>query len=346
MKFRMGARMSKGVLVGALILTGALGSMLKAGDSRKEIHYKDGNTYEIPLLFGKPEVYHDDEVGFLKIWPAVARPDDGKPWELCWKIRIGCLQEGLHQLEIDPGLEPGRRVIGAISGRQGRQLSYYEISTAFRSQATDLWDWLDGEDDAWLPFRIKVHRDSDPKDREFIQWVKLVDSDRKHLKNNLADLEQYDLGTPMTISDVNGVAHTIRGLKAYPIPWRSPGFSIKNLSPSAAKGPDGKPVFAWALDGYFPAKRDADITITLNDFPDIPPQKGHSSNADQFRFVCADSVHSPHVWDWLNKPGDTWLDFTIKIEGAGEAPIEGEQWVRMAESDKKRIREILKAEGF
>lgn len=323
---------------------------LHSGVGSVEVHYKDGKTYAVETLGGWPVAYHDNEIQSLKIRPFIKRLGDGKPLELCWAAKVYCRMEETLFVEIEPDSFPK-------DTHRTPMFKYATYFFGFRSQAPELWTWVDAHGDSWIPFRISYIRfnpndkaafiPADSKDKTtFVQWVRLTESDRASVLNDLKKLNEQDKGTPLQIKDMHGLSHEINGINGYPAPWWAPGFSIKNLSPSAAKGADGKPVFAWALDGYFPAKRDADITVVLKDFSNVPSQKAHLTDSVQFRFLCADSSHFPHAWDWLNTAGDTWLDFAIKVESAGEEPIEGEQWVRMAESDKKRIREILKAEGL
>ncbi|HTL99351.1 MAG TPA: hypothetical protein VL181_11160 [Holophagaceae bacterium] len=325
-------------------------SVLCAGIGSTTVHYKDGKTYAVETLAGWPVAYHDDDIQSLKIRPFIKRPADGKPLELCWAAKVYCQGDETLFVEIEPDSFP-KDTLRTLMSR------YATHFFGLQSQAPELWTWVDAKGDSWIPFRISYSRidpkaravviPADSKDRTtFVQWVRLTESDRESLLSELKRLNEQDKGTLMQITDLRGVPHEIRAIKGYPAPWWTPEFSIKNLAPSVAKGTGGQPVFAWALDAYFPEKKSADLTISLTDFPDLPPQKAHLTDVKAFRFISADSVHFPDVWKWVQSSGDTWLHFAIKVDEGPDGIQEGEQWVLIAEKDKKRMKEILKAEGY
>lgn len=346
----------------AWALVGLALSVLPLHSGETEVHFRDGKTYLVHTSLGVPVSYSDKEIDEVSIQPTIQRPGEGQPWELCWSVRIKTKRSVQRTIDIEPDSTPAYSFSGEFVGwgssppyelalitgktSSGQVVARSGLIFAYRPQAPKLWEWISGRGDSWIPFKFHIRHTTDSTVSDFIQWVRLTESSREQLTKRLAELVKYDQGEPTNFVDLKGITHSIPCMQGYPVHFRSPNFSIKNLGLSVGKGSDGKPMFSWALDGFFPAKRNAEVTITLRDFPDVPVQHAHLDNLDQFRFICADSIHFPRIWEWLKTPEDTWLAFVIRIEGTDKEPIEAEQWVRMAEADKKRIREVLKAEGF
>lgn len=315
----------------------------------KEIRLKDGTTKSVQIsILGNPVHFKDKFVRVLDIHPAIETLYGAVPPIVCWQFKVEFPSGfyGTVLISSPYATDQARATLGPQNWN-GNFFHDAGIEAFDRKSEPGLWEWLKGDEEAWIPFHFQV-RGSDGKQLDdFDDWGHVSVADIQKARKDMAVMHQPELRSEQRSIDLpSGERLQATLLDGNPVHYRAKEFGITELAPAALPSKDHKAIIPlWILKGWINTTGKKRLTITCPWFSKSFTQSVDIGPNGRFVMVFAQEKDAPDLWRWLEDDGDTFFPWEVHVEALNQP--EGTdmiEWARVTPDQKLVIRKQLKRE--
>jgi hypothetical protein len=209
----------------------------------------------------------------------------------------------------------------------------------------EVWAWLDGSGDDWIPFRFVVTEGAKGEPVAFTDWAKVTQLDRDRMKEGRNKIQELATRGATDIVLPGGATHNVRLFHGKPVRYGDTQFQIDLLSPAVGKDPTRKLAnLCWVLQGRTRGGASRQLRLVS---PWMSPGFAHTvkvSGDGGFTIPFADSRTAPEFWRWLEAPGDFWLPVRILLERPEGGSQEITEVIRVDDELRAEVRRMRGAD--